>query len=139
MTMNDPYKKIVISLKTQHPPAGLANRIGSRIVRARIVRNRIRVSLHGAVAVGSVVMFITALQYTSTEASQSGFYEYISLLISDGKYLASSWKEVSITILESAPIMGAALSLGTLIILTNAIRRGARYVTPARASSLIRA
>lgn len=139
MTMNDPYKKIVISLETPRPAAGLAGRIGSRIVRARIVRNRVRISLHGAVAAGSVVMFVTALQYTSAEASQSGFYDYVSLLVSDGKYLVSSWKEISVTILESAPVMGAAFSLGALIVLTNAVRRGARYVSPTHASAAVRA
>ncbi|MEN9912824.1 MAG: hypothetical protein RLY66_232 [Candidatus Parcubacteria bacterium] len=136
--MDDSYKKIVISLETPRPSRDLADRISTRIVRARIVKNRISVSLHGAVAVGSMVMFVTALQYTSTEASQSGFYDYMSLLVSDGRYLISSWKEVSITILESAPILGAALSVGTLIILTNAVRRGARYIAPTK-SSLIRA
>ena len=139
MTMNDPYKKIVISLETPRPSAGLADRIGTRIVRARIVKNRIKISLHSAIAAGSVVMFVTALQYTSAEASQSGFYDYISLLASDGKYLLSSWKEISVTILESAPIMGATFSLGALIILTNAVRRGARYVAPVHKSSFVRA
>ena len=138
MTMNDPYKKILISVAAPHPSAALADRIGARIVRARVVKNRIRISLHGAVAAGSVVMFVTALQYASAEASQSGFFDYVSLLVSDGKYLASSWKEISVTMLESAPIMGAALSLGALIILTNAVRRGARYASPARAASLVR-
>ncbi|MBP6858247.1 MAG: hypothetical protein KBC33_00230 [Candidatus Pacebacteria bacterium] len=137
--MNDPYKKILISLEAPRPSVRLVGRIESRIVRARVMRNRARISFHGIVATGSIVMFITALQYTSAEASQSGFYDYASLLISDGKYLISSWKEVSVTMLESAPVMGAALSLGALIVLTNAIRRGARYISPTYVSSLIRA
>lgn len=137
MASPDQYRKIFISINGPHPAANLEGRIKVRIARARTVKNRVHISLHGAVAAGSIALLITAIQYTSAEASHTGFYSYISLLVSDGRYLASSWKELSITILESAPIMGVTLSIGTLAILANALRRGARYVAPSTTRPLI--
>ncbi|MEK7641763.1 MAG: hypothetical protein AAB365_02095 [Patescibacteria group bacterium] len=132
MTSPDSYKQIIIRLEASEPPRDLAMRISMRIQHARTIRNRVHIAVHGAVIIGSIVVFVPALQYAGAEASQSGFYEYVSLLASDGSLLISSWKELGISILESAPIMGATISVGALFLLTNSLRRGVRRIAPIR-------
>lgn len=127
MSAQDHYKTIFIKLDIACPP-GLASHIESRISHARTLRNRIHLAVHCTVIVGAVVLFVPAIQYASSEASQSGFYQYLSLIISDSAYLAAHWRTALISILESAPVMGVALSIGTLLIFANSVQRGSRYV-----------
>lgn len=132
MTTHTDYKKIILRLEISEPSSDLSERICARIDHARIVRDRLHITAHSIIIVSSIALFIPALQYASTEASTSGFYDYLSLIISDGSYLLSSWREITLSILESAPLMGTALSIGTLIIIANSLRRGSRYISPIR-------
>ena len=60
--------------------------------------------------------FIPALSYCLRELSSSGFYEYLSLTISDGGVTLSYWKDLAIILLESFPVVGIVIVVGALLL-----------------------
>ena len=53
----------------------------------------------------SLTGLIPALQILLSDLSSSGFYEYFSLIFSDGGSMLSYWKDLGFSLAESLPIM----------------------------------
>jgi len=100
----------------------------SRIKHRRTVCARFYIGLHTTSIVGAVALFVPVLQSFTTAASQSGFTTYLSLISSDGSYILSSWKDFSLSVLESMPVIETTLILVLTLIIGNALRRGIRYI-----------
>lgn len=62
-----------------------------------------------------------------SQVSQSGFYEYASLLSSDGGILAVYWKEFTLLLTESLPLTSITLSLFLLFTLAASLRKVAYH------------
>ncbi len=54
----------------------------------------------------SLVAVILSLKYLAESFYQSGFYEYLSLLLSGDGAIYSYWKELSLSLVDSMPIIG---------------------------------
>ena len=108
------------------PPRGLAESIVARIMRERRRGAQMRIFFLAASACVSCAVFVPALQEAGREFSQSGFYQYFSLAFSDGSALFASWKEFSLLLAESLPLMGITLVLAALFVLLASIRLMAR-------------
>ena len=128
--MNDhSYKKLIIlSVSDTAVPERIFTTVTTRIQHSRRVQTRIYGSIHGVLIIGAIVAFIPAIKYLNTESVQSGFSTYTSLILSDGGLVLSNWKDFGLSIAESLPIMSTATCLTILLILTNSIRRGVRYM-----------
>lgn len=100
-----------------NPPEGLAQAILWRIEAERRRIARFRFISMGAVAGLSAIAMVPTVQYTVGEFYQSGFYQYSSLLLSDGGSILPYWREFTITLAESAPLLGITLSLGLIFVL----------------------
>ena len=120
--------EIFHNLAYVEPPHGLAESVIVRIMRERRRWARTRVFFLAASACISCAAFIPALEEASREFSQSGFYQYFSLAFSDGSVLFASWKEFSLLLAESLPLMGITLVLAALFVLLASIRLMARDV-----------
>lgn len=82
----------------------IINRIG--LVEKRFARTRL--VFFGALALASVIAFIPALKYLINDFSNSGFYQYLSLIFSDSEVILASWREFSLSLAESLPFLSIA-------------------------------
>src|SRR3954469_4736282 len=80
--------------------ARIAGTVMQRISRRRLAKARTAAILYGVTTILGVALIIPAISYTISLAQQSGFTSYLSLIISDGASLASSWKPFILSVLE---------------------------------------
>ncbi len=71
----------------------------------------------------SLTGFIFIVRDLIVKLPQTGFYEYMSLLASDGKYIGTYWKEFMLSVTESLPVTNITLSLLLVFVLLFSIRK----------------
>lgn len=90
----------------------ISNRISNE--RAHIMRrNRV---LSYILAISSFIASVFMFVYTFGKLSQSGFYTYFSLMFSDMASISIYWKELSITLIESLPVISVLLLLSVFFV-----------------------
>ncbi|MFZ2522223.1 MAG: hypothetical protein WAX44_04560 [Minisyncoccia bacterium] len=70
----------------------------------------------------SIFGLIFSVRYMIQEFYQSSFYSYLSLIFSDPSIAVSYWKELSMSLLETLPILGITISLIAVYVLLVSIR-----------------
>ena len=101
----------------------IMNIVMVRISSRRLQRARMAAAFHGTLVFATIIGFVPAFQYTVSQGAQSGFFEYFSLLASDGLNLAGSWQSFVLSLAQSAPIVGAIISLGIIAVFAYATRK----------------
>lgn len=74
------------------------------------------------VATSSLVGIIASLKYALVTLYESSFYSYASLLFSDPDVVTQYWKEFSLALLESLPVIGIVLCLIAVFALLMSLR-----------------
>ena len=115
---------------------GLTDTVMARIAKRRIASFRAAAALHGSVLLAAIIGLIPAFRYASASAAQSGFSQYISLIASDGGSLIAYWKQFSLIILESAPLVAGAIMLGILLIVAYTARKMAADIGHMRVAAV---
>lgn len=92
-------------------PADLEQRINGRIAQAEKRQSIWRFSYGVAGGALSFAGMIVSVRAIATTLHQSGFFSYFSVLLSDG---ANYWKDISLSLLDSLPILGIAAFLAVL-------------------------
>jgi hypothetical protein len=126
--MKQSYKQVFEQIYTEEPSRDLARRITARIEHTKAIRVRRKAYAFGALSLAAIVSLVPALQYTSSQATNSGLYEYLSLFATDSNYVLSNLKTTLLTILESMPMMATALTLAILLIATYAFKKSRLYI-----------
>ena len=93
------------------PEGGLINNVWLAVVRhdRRVARFKLTIlSIIGGVSLFSLIPAFKAL---TLDFSQSGFYDYFSLLFSNGDSIVNFWKEFLLILAESLPVLSIALFL----------------------------
>ena len=103
-------------------PNGLRGKIIASIKYEEIRRARIYV--FAAINTITISSFgaIVAFKYTFQGFYQSSFYNYIHLLFSDPDIVVSYWRELTLSLVETAPLFGITFSLITLAIFLTSVR-----------------
>lgn len=114
--MKDNYEKFFLNLEQIEPSEKLRGQILARIDFEKRRSARIRLAFFGTVAAASSVAIIPSFQYATGEFSQSGFYEYLSLLFSDSGAVLASWREFTLSLIESLPITEIAIFLAAVFV-----------------------
>ena len=96
--------------------ARITDAVMARVAKRRLSAVRISTAAHGLISLAAIIALVPAFQYAFASAAQSGFSGYLSLIASDGGSLATYWKDLGLTLVESAPIVGCAAILGVLLI-----------------------
>lgn len=113
--MQEKLTKIFQKVKYESDP-----NLALHIWRAIVVRDKYmaRLKLWAFALVGfiSFVGLVPALKTLSGDLAQSGFYEYFSLIFSDGGSVLSYWKELVFSLAESLPTVSIILTLSLLFI-----------------------
>ena len=64
----------------------------------------------------STVGLIPAFEILLSDLAHSGFYEYFSLIFSDGGSMLTYWKELAFSLAESLPIMSIIFTLSIVFV-----------------------
>ena len=112
--MNDNCEKLFQKLEQFEPSEKLRNGILARIDFEKRRSTRTRLAFLGALATASFVAMIPSFQYLAQEFSQTGIYQYLSLIFSDGSIVIASWKEFSLLLAESLPLVEITIFLATV-------------------------
>ena len=83
---------------------------------------RIKLYLFSIVGSLSLVGFIPVLKTLFDGFTQSGFYEYFSLVFSSGSNLLSYWKELALSLIESLPILNIIFLFSLVFIFLLSLR-----------------
>jgi len=128
MATRTSYKKLFSNITQEQEPVGIFNAVTYRIEHYRAVQARVYLAVHISFITVAIIGFVPAIQYMTTESTNSGFMQYVSLIISDGSLVLNNWKEFSLLIAESLPLIGSIACVGALFICVNSIFRGIKYV-----------
>jgi len=97
--------------KRNEPPAGLLDAVMARIAASRLRAAKIRFWSFGVIALIALIALLPAWQELQTEAAQSGFSQFSSLVFSDASTVAVYWQDFGMTLAESFPVFGVSLVL----------------------------
>ena len=100
-----------------------------RVENFEIKRSHRRSLAHGSIFLAAFCAFVPAVYYIITSSAQSGFGQYLSLILSDSSYVLENWKQFTLSTISSLPIMSVIAILLSLFIVLSALRRTVRYST----------
>jgi hypothetical protein len=113
--MQDKLTKIFQRAKYESAP-GLA----SYIWRKLLIRNKhiaqFKLSVYAVVTLISFGGLVPAFKTLAADFTQSGFYEYFSLIFSSSGSIFYYWKELVFSLAESLPVMSIVLTLSLVFI-----------------------
>lgn len=98
------------------PPQDLEASILNIIMKERHKKAVFRLVSLGTLSLTSFYGLIEASLYLWESFRQTGFYEYLSLIFSDGSILTTYWKEFAFSLVESLPLLGLIILLSTTTI-----------------------
>ena len=128
------YQEILKEAKVE-PPRGLSDSISVRVreVEHNAWHTRF-VTFIATTLVSSVALVVATIRLWS-DLAQSGFYQYFSLLLSDGATLSLYWKQLGLSLVESLPLLNLAILLSVLGVFiwsgTKAIGNRQAFLLPA--------
>ena len=100
---------------------GVMARIGAE--RERIIRTaRRQLAVFGFGAIVSLGVMIPVFQWLGGEFYKSGFYQFSSLIFSDTAVAITYWKELSLSLVESLPLMEMTVLLSVVFVFLWAIK-----------------
>jgi len=115
--MEKNYKQIFETLNMVEPPKALHVNILAQINSQRKRAARIKFVLFGLSTLLSFVGLIPAFVYLVQQFQQSGLYQYLSLIFSDGSAVVSYWQDYALSVIELIPFTEVMLFLAVLFVL----------------------
>lgn len=99
-------------------PLDLERGVWARLNEAQKRQVKIHLAAFFVLDAFALIGLITSIIYLSNVFSQSGFGQYLSLILSDSNLLVSYWQELALSLAESLPVLGfiALLSVSTVLI-----------------------
>jgi hypothetical protein len=113
--MRDRLTKIFKNAKYE-PDPGLAFSVWRTIITREKRITRIKLWSLSVILFVSTLGLIPAFQMLLNNLAHSGFYEYFSLIFSDGGSMMTYWKEFSFSLVESLPTLSIVLTLSVLFV-----------------------
>ncbi|MCM2338978.1 MAG: hypothetical protein NDI62_00775 [Burkholderiales bacterium] len=98
--------------------------------------SRIKLYISSFIGILSLASFIPAWNILSSDLSQSGIFEYISLAFSNSGLVLSYWKEFTLSIVESIPTGSIVLSLSLIFTLFISIKYATKQIIRSNLSSV---
>lgn len=108
------YSLLLSHLCKVEAPTTLSSTIVSKIHYLECRKARIRFVSMSSLALISCAAAVPAIISIVKDLRNSGAYEYISLLTSDGGMISNFWKELSLSVIESFPFVGAIALLAAV-------------------------
>ena len=100
-----------------NPPKDLLQKIMKRIHKEERLLVLRRIFIFSATLIASLVAFVPSLKTLAANFSQSGFFNFFSLIFSDFSSVAKYWQSFGMILLESLPAISLAVFLAVLLAL----------------------
>lgn len=110
------------------PPQDLETKILNKIYNERRKNTFIKTSFLGATSIASLFGLINVGVILWQSFVQTGFYEYLSLIFSDSSVLSTYWKEYTLSLIESLPLVGLISLLAIAIVFVWSSAKAVRNV-----------
>ena len=110
--MNDKLSKLFKEDYVK-PESRLSGDIWTAIQTKQAKSLKIQSLVYGIIGILSLGGFVFMTFYTKKQFSSSGFFQYVSLIFSDGSLFATYWKEYLLSLADSLPFA----SIGALLFL----------------------
>jgi hypothetical protein len=123
--MNTHLQKLFNKAVTLPAPT-LSDAIWHAIVIEQKRRKAILVWSYSFLGFVSLSTLVFVIKDIATQFTQSGFYEYVSLLSSDSGMIATYWKEFLLSLTESLPLFAITFSLLLLFVVALSMRQVTR-------------
>jgi hypothetical protein len=115
--MEEKYKKLFGYINLIEPAKGLETRILARINKEEKHLMIFKALAFGSTSLASLGFSLWAIIYLANNLKQSGFWQYLSLLFSGDGTVYYYWRELSLSIVESLPIVSLIIFLAAIGIL----------------------
>lgn len=118
--MNEEFKKILnkVDARGTSVPSGLADGIILKINNKARRHAKVKTLGLSTVSALSIIASVPIISQIITSFTQSGFYNYLSIIFSDGDVAIVYWKEILLTLAESLPVFAIISLLIVLAIFT---------------------
>ena len=108
-------------------PEGLAERVLAKIALVETASAKQNRMIWGVISGVSAAVFIVCTVYAVRAYSGSSFASYFSLIFSDLGSISLWWKELGLSLLESLPIFGTFLLVGSIFLVLWSGRKFAKH------------
>ena len=105
------------------PDSRLSGDIGCFIIKKEERILKIKLWAYSFIGVASFLAFIPVFKNLLDKLSMSGFYQYSSLVFSDGGVISYYWKEFLLSLTDALPFTSLLFSLLLLFILFISIKK----------------
>jgi len=122
MKVRKDFEKLFKNLNRLEPPQFLMGNILAAIEIKKRRAARLRLALFGSFALASLTALIPAVQYFIAEISQSGFYQYFSLLFSDWNLVITYWNDFVLSLAEALPVLAITSVLSAVFVFLGSLR-----------------
>ena len=102
---------LIKSSQAPSPRSGLDVSIKHELHKLERRSLRIRTSFLGVLSLFSLSALVATFFSLGRTLATSGFSNYLSLIVSDSSIITTYWKEVSLSLVESLPMLSVALLL----------------------------
>lgn len=118
-------------------PQDLFAKVMSGIITERKLQIRRRLFGIFILLLASAAAIIPAGQAFWLDVTNSGLNLYLTLAFSDLGAILNNWQDFSLTLLESLPVVSAAIMLGVIIVILLALKFAVQYCAKIFPSSLL--
>lgn len=105
-----------------HPERQLSGDIWFVIQTKQAKNLKIQSLVYGIIGILSLGCFVFMIFYTKKQFASSGFFQYVSLIFSDGNLFATYWKEYLLSLADSLPFASLGTSIFLLLSMLVSIR-----------------
>ena len=119
--------KLLSKLEPIKAPQNLKALIIEKICEKHVIIARRKLVFFGVSTFLSGIATAVAITYAIKGFASTGFYQYLSLIFTEGADLIQFWKDFVFTIFESIPYVGITLVLVSLFVLLIALRSTLKY------------
>ena len=106
-----------------HPQAGLADDIWRKIQVKQIKSLKIKSLSYGLLGILSLGIFVFVVNIVRVQFVSSGFFQYFSLVFSDGGLMALYWKEYLSSLSDSIPYASVGTAFFLLFLTLISIKK----------------
>ena len=104
------------------PPSGLFDKIMNRIHREERLLLIRRLFIFSGMLIGSIIGLVPSFKLLLSEATNSGFFNFSSLIFSDFNLVIKYWQSFGMAILQTLPAVGLAIFLGVILVMLQSIK-----------------
>lgn len=119
-------QKLFKTMGPIEPRNGLSDLIVGRVRAVQIKTARLRLSIFGGVALLSLAGLVPALQYLVLGFYESGFYRYLSVILSDGSLVFAYWRDFTLLLAEAFPALAVVIVAALILVFLSALRSMSR-------------